>query len=256
MVQELQNKWKQQMDPTMTDLQQWQQFKILYCTTIKEYDQMGLTTAKANRANSIVNQGAINLQHSLGMDNFREELDTLTHAMSVFTLPPPATNHGQVPPVIQTNSNSNTSALGTADQTHRLLMEERNRFDRMQNEQRNKFDSIQNELRVLKDSIAATATTMSSQRTPSTSTRSPNERIVHLDGNGNKWFKRAHYCSKHGYNVSHSNPSCRDRHKTEGQKWIDGATAQDNKGGSTRNADTYQQWFNPATRVHAKDLPP
>ena len=51
MVQELQYEWEQQMDQDMTDLQQWQQFNIFYCTTIKEFDQVGITTARTNRAN-------------------------------------------------------------------------------------------------------------------------------------------------------------------------------------------------------------
>ena len=78
------------------------------------------------------------------MDNMQEQLDQVTDqvtAMSAVSAnthagsPSPPTpqvysSQTSIPPVIQTNHNSNTSALGTADQTFRVLMEERNRFDK------------------------------------------------------------------------------------------------------------------------------
>ena len=109
---------------------------------------------------------------------------------------------------------------------------------------------MQNKIKELEQSIATTAPTVSTG-----SNNAPNECITHKDSNGNKWFKRMHYCSKHGYNVSHSNQNCRDKHKAGGLPWIDGATAADNKGGSTRDVDKYQQWFNPSTKEHAS-VPP
>ena len=37
---------------------------------------------------------------------------------------------------------------------------------------------------------------------------SEDQRISQRDSHGHKWFKVAHYCSKHGYNISHSNDNC------------------------------------------------
>ena len=170
----------------------------------------------------------------------------MTQAMSILTQSPPANN---VPPVIQT-SNSNTSALDTTDQSYRLLMEERNKHDRDRT-------VLQNKIQDLGQSLAATATTISSNQHSYNNERAiPNEKVIHKDNTGSKWLKVTHYCSKHGYNVSHSNANCRDKHKPGAHNWTDGATATDNKGGNTRNADKYMQWYNPDTKTHAPNPPP
>ena len=52
MVQGLQRKWEQQAQANWTEPQQWQNFKVFYCTTFKEYNQIGLTTVKPRQANS------------------------------------------------------------------------------------------------------------------------------------------------------------------------------------------------------------
>ena len=45
---------------------------------------------------------------------------------------------------------------------------------------------------------------------------SEDQRISQRDSHGHKWFKVAHYCSKHGYNISHTNNNCRDREQPGG----------------------------------------
>ena len=253
MVQELQYTWKKRMDPMLPEHQQWQQFKIFYCTTIKEYDQVGLTTAKPIRANSVVNQETINQQTNSYLENIQDQLDNVTQAMSVMTQSPPASH---VPPIIRTH-NSNTSALGTTDQSYRLLMEERNKHDRDRAALQNNNSALHRKIRELKASLANTVTTAGSSRSPhSTGGTVPNEKIIHRDNTGSKWLKVAHYCSKHGYNVSHSNQNCRDKHKPGAHGWVDGATATDNKGGNTRNADKHHHWYNPDTKTHAISPPP
>ena len=80
----------------------------------------------------------------------------------------------------------------------------------------------------------------------------PTERVMQRDSRGNKWFQVVHYCSKHGYNHSHSNARCKDKDKPG---WIPDASHDDPKGGATHNADKYQQWFNPYNKTYATKLP-
>ena len=42
-------------------------------------------TAKINRASSVINQNAINLQTSVNMDNFQEQIDNITQTISIIT---------------------------------------------------------------------------------------------------------------------------------------------------------------------------
>ena len=76
MIQELNYKWKtEERQDNWTGPQQWRKFKTFYCNAIKEYDINGMITAKPRRANSIVNQEAINQQTLSYMDNMQEQLD-------------------------------------------------------------------------------------------------------------------------------------------------------------------------------------
>ena len=184
MVQELQHKWKRQGNQALPEPQQWQQFKIFYCTAIKEYDKVGLTTAKPTRANCVINQQAINQHTSAHMENLQEQMDNMTQVMSVLTQSPPASNGVPIPPLIQTHDGGNTSAFGTSDHTYCLPMEERNRYNKDRT-------LLQNKLRDLKNSMAGTTATGSMTR--SATTHTPNEKVVNKDSNGNKWFQRAHY---------------------------------------------------------------
>ena len=74
-------------------------------------------------------------------------------------------------------------------------------------------------------------------------------RISKTDSNGNKWFQVAHYCSKHGFNISRNNQECKHKHKGGKYPWVEGANATDTKGGNPRNTDKYQQWYNTDTKA-------
>ena len=240
MIQELQIKWKQKAldNPTWTEKQRWQNFKIFYCKKIKALDLDGLTTAKTrSRANAVVNlqQQALNEHTAAQLDGLQEQLDNMTIAMSVHTQGQPGNG---VPPIIQTHG-SNTSALGTTDQSFRTLIEERNKHDRER-------AAFQARIKELERSIATQTT-----HTMSTNTCSPDQRIMQRDAQGNKWFKVAFYCSKHGYNTSHRNCNCRDKHKDHGHPWTEGATHEDHRGGSNQHAEHYLHWYNPRSKEFA-----
>ena len=138
---------------------------------MKEQDQVGLTTSKPARASRVTNQEAINQHTSNYLENIQDQLDNMTQAMSVLTQSPPPSG---VPTIIQT-SNSNTSALGTTDQSYRLLMEERNKHN---------IDkaAMQNKIRELEHLLAATATTVLSRQQPYNNGGAvTNEKIIHKD---------------------------------------------------------------------------
>ena len=162
--------------------------------------------------------------------------------MSIYTQATATPPRQGIPPVIQTGG-SNTSAL-TPDQSHRLLLEERIRHDKEQ-------QSLRKQISDLQRSIATTSATSYGTATSAT----PSERIMKKDSQGHKWFQVAHYCSKHGYNHSHSNNRCRDKNKQQGNPWTAVATDTDHKGGSNLNAEHRHHWFNPHTRQYSPTLP-
>ena len=127
-------------------------------------------------------------------------------------------------------------------------MEERNKHDREK-------IALQARIKELEQGSKGNNTQSTNASTVSVShTNSPDERVIQYDGQGRKWYHVAHYCSKHGYNISHSNGNCRDKHKTDGQNWINGATACNNHGGSQKNREKYLHWFNPKTKVFAPSI--
>jgi hypothetical protein len=254
-VQELLAKWREQIGCNATDTAtatHWQNFKAYYRNTIMELDREGLTTAKTNRAraNSAVispQQAAINQDNAECIEEMQKDISTIAQAMSAFTVTPPArqdNHHCSIPPVIQAPIGSNASAL-TTDQSFRLLMEERNRSDKEKM-------ALQRKISDLEQSIATGTTQGTSTNNRD---RGPEEGIMQQDSKGHKWYKVVHYCSKHGFNGSHSNGNCRDKAKTYGQPWVEGATSGDQRGGSSKNVDKFGQWFNPRTKQYAPTLP-
>ena len=131
---------------------------------------------------------------------------------------------------------SHASAL-TSDQTQRLLLEERIRFDK--------------ETQALKQQIKDLQSGASTANTTRTARSGPDNRIKAKDSYGNTWFQVVHYCSKNGYNVSHSNEACKDRDQPGRNQWIPGATLTDHKGGSEKNKQYYQHWYYPITKRFA-----
>ena len=252
-VQELLSKWREQGGSNASETAtatHWQDFKAYYRNAIMELDREGLTTAKTRgaRANSAVispQQAAINQDNAECMEEMQKDISTIAQAMSAFTVTQPPNNHCNIPPIIQAPIGSNASAL-TTDQSFRLLMEERNRSDKEK-------IALQRKISDLEQSIA-TGTTQGTS-TNFNRDRGPEEGIMQQDSKGQKWYKVVHYCSKHGFNGSHSNGNCRDKAKTYGQPWIEGATSGDQRGGSSKNADKFGQWFNPRTKQYAPTLP-
>ena len=255
-VQELLAKWREQIGCNATETAtatHWQNFKAYYRNAIMEFDREGLTTAKTSRAraNSAVispQQAAINQDNAECIEEMQKDISTIAQAMSAFTVTP-QNNHCNIPPVIQAPIGSNASAL-TTDQSFRLLMEERNKADREKM-------ALQKKINDLELSIATGTTQGTSTQGVHNSNRDqgPEEGIMQQDSKGQRWYKVVHYCSKHGFNGSHSNGNCRDKLKTHGQPWIEGATSGDQRGGSNKNADKFGQWFNPRTKQYAPTLP-
>ena len=257
-VQELLTKWREQIGCKATDTAtatHWQNFKAYYRNTIMEFDREGLTTARTSkaRANSAVispQQAAINQDNAECMEEMQKDISTIAQAMSAFTVtPPPQNNYCNIPPVVQAPTGSNASAL-TTDQSFRLLMEERNKADKEKL-------ALQKKINDLELSIATGTTQGTSTQGVHNNIRSlgPEEGIMQQDSKGQKWYKVIHYCSKHGFNGSHSNGNCRDKLKAHGQPWVEGATLADQRGGSNKNADKFGQWFNPRTKQYAPTLP-
>ena len=170
----------------------------------------------------------------------------MQQALSAHTVTPPPPNG--IPPIIQ-GVVGDTSALAM-DQSVRLLMEERNKSDREKM-------AMQKTINELRSSVATGPTQDTSNNSNRNRERGHNkERIKRQDSKGHTWFQIAHYCSKHGYNSSHSNEACEFKQAQDGRgTWIAGASAADNKGGSNKNADKCLQWFNPRTRQTTPTLP-
>ena len=85
MVQELHNKWKAELPAGLSPLQQWQNFKIFHCKKFEEFDCEGITTKKAKQARSIISQDTINQRTNDHLEGIQDQLDSLSHAMSVIS---------------------------------------------------------------------------------------------------------------------------------------------------------------------------
>merc|ERR1711884_928418 len=125
-----------------------------------------------------------------------------------------------------------------------MILEERIRYDKDKQALLQKISNLEKSL------ATASLTTC-----PPASSNALDQRVKQQDSYGNNWFQVAHYCSKHGYNISHSNEYCRDRNKPGRDTWIQGATHADHKGGSDKNKEHYLQWFNPNSKRHAPAPP-
>ena len=261
MVQELQSKWKEQLDHDPPGLAQWQDFKEFCCKKPKEFDHEGLTKAKLTTAHakSVHNQqDTINQQNSDHVDEFQKQLGSLSHAMSIMTQPPtptqpavPSPSSNLVPAAICPSASSCASAL-TPDQSCQMLQEERIRNDELRheiNQPKQAFSS---------SSMEGTSPTFDTNTTTNDCIcrqHSPTEQIIQRDSEGHEWFQVAHCCSKHGCNHTHSNNKRNDKHKTNGSPWTEGATRTNHKGGNDRNSDAFQHWCNSVIKQHATVLP-
>ena len=253
-IQEINTDWNETRlaHPAWTDSEQWQKFKEYYCTKMKELDDEGIITSKQRtRANAIMHPKYDSfMEHTTTQfDDVREQLDTVTLALSLQTQKMDSENQcisRGIPPVIQAHQQNSANSALTSDQTIRLLIEERNKHDREKT-------ALQARIKDLEHTSKGSNTQLTSAMT-SSGTKTPDERIIQHDGQGQKWYKVAHYCSKHGYNVSHSNGNCRDKHRSDGHQWISGATACDHHGGNQKNQDKYLHWFNPKTKVYAPTI--
>ena len=261
LIHDINHKWKtEEKKPLWSEPLLWRKFKAFYCNAIKEYDISGLITAKPKKANNVNTQEAVINQAVAYMDNVQEQLEQVQEQVAAMSAvsgttqagPPMYSSQSSIPPVIQTNPNSNTSALGTVDQTLRVLMDERNKFDKERVAFQQKYNSdtaaLQNRINALE---RLTSGSQFTNPTVNSSTYSPanDTRICKTDSGGNKWYQVAHYCSKHGFNISHNNQDCKHKHKGGKFPWIEGATATDTKGGNPRNNDKYQHWYNTDTRT-------
>ena len=253
-IQEINVQWEELRlkNPTWTSREQWQKFKECYCSKMKELDDEGIITSKQRtRANAVVHPKYESfMQHtSSQFDDVREQLDTMSMALSIQTQHRDTENQGisrGIPPVIQAQQQSSATSAVTSDQTIRLLIEERNKHDREKT-------ALQARIKDLEQASNAHNTQPTRASTLSR-TSTPDERIIKYDGQGQKWYQVAHYCSKHGYNVSHSNENCRDKNKAEGHQWVSGATACNHHGGNQKNREKHLHWFNPRTKVFAPTI--
>ena len=86
MVQELQSKWKADLPVALTPQEQWQNFKVFHSKKLEEFDYEGITTKKAKQqARSIISQETINQRTNENLEGSQDQLDSLTHAMSVMS---------------------------------------------------------------------------------------------------------------------------------------------------------------------------
>ena len=205
---------------------------------------------------SVISEETINQHTNDHLEGIQDQLDALTHAMSVMsqqTRAPsaPSAPSGSSSTAIPTaivptpSTNSFTSAL-THDQSFRMLQEERIRNDKLKQQINKLMQALQS------GNTVSTCPTVATQSTNTT----VDERIKQKDSNGNNWFQVAHYCSKHGYNYTHSNANCKDKLKPADyfDAWVEGATHEDHKGGSNRNSNKYLLWFNPFTKKYTNNV--
>lgn len=223
-TQELHHLWmleiaQKEAKKMMNRLDKWQYFTCFYSNKIKGYNREGITTAKAKQINSIINQEQIHEHFAANFVDTHDQLEYMSRVMSIQTQthspkvhsPVPSQQPG-IPPVIQT-APSFASAL-TSEQSHRLLMDKRIQNDKEK-------QALIQQINTLEKSIAtatASMTTCTSPPAQSTSKTTTDQRIKQKDLCGNNWFQVGHYCSKHGYSISHTNDNCRDRNKMETAK--------------------------------------
>ena len=171
-IQELLGKWREQSGCSVTEeatATHWHDFKAYYRNAVMELDREGLTTTKTKaRANSAIispQQAAINQDNAECMEEMQKDISTIAQAMSALTVAAPSNSRCSIPPVIQTPIGSNASASAlTTDQSIRLLMEERNKYDRERM-------ALQRKISDLEQSIATGTTQGTSTQQNSASNR-------------------------------------------------------------------------------------
>ena len=249
-VQELHTKWEAQLPKNCPGTVKWNNFKTCHAMKLWEYDNANLITSKSKRANSIISphQSAINQQTTNHLAEPHDDIATVRDEMqsvvreemqSVMSAPQSRPNVPSIIPAETAQNNSNTSAI-TLDRTHREMMEQRNRAER-----------LESAIEDLKRQLASERSTAPTVSSGSTTTRTPDIRIKHTDDKGQHWFQIAHCCSRHGCNHHHDNAGCRDKQapirKDWQKQWQAGATHTDHKNGSNHNQDKCSHWIHPST---------
>ena len=251
LIQELCTKWEAQLPTDCSGSNKWNNFKTYCAKKLREYDNAKLITSKSKRINSIISphQSAINQQTTKHLAEMHDDIATVREEMqsvvreemeSVMSVPQSRPNVPSIIPSETAQNNSNTSAV-TLDRTHREMMEQRNRAERL--------ESTIKDLKRQLASERSTAPTVSSGS--ATTARTPDIRIKHTDDKGQHWFQIAHCCSRHGCNHHHDNAGCRDKQapirKDWQKQWQAGATHTDHKNGSNHNQDKHLHWIHPST---------
>ena len=106
-------------------------------------------------------------------------------------------------------------------------------------------------LNINNGTVAATNTSHSSSQKP----HQQDQRSSVRDSQGKKWHQVKFCCSKHGFNTSHSNENCNNKHVNKGHPWVPGATPSNTKGGNNALEDKFNHWFERSSRQHLPQPP-
>ena len=277
LVHELKNTWNTQQGDLIasntTHDQIWEQFKAYYKKELHKLDLQGFTTNKTTnsaRSTTTPTQESYNLELAHRISGIESQMDALhdhqvhvNTAMSVIGNNQRAFNAASIPNYIQTDTmTGNTSAIGsdtiTEAQCKRLLNEQQITMGKQMDAMALKNQELLDKIRRLElsNSTVATATTnTSSSGMAHSQSHNQNHRNMVKDTQGRKWYQVKFYCSKHGFNTSHSNDNCNNKHADKGHPWIPGATASNTKGGSTALADKFNHWFERSSKQYSPQPP-
>lgn len=286
LVHELKEKWNtKQVELTNAGTahdQIWELFKAHYKKELHKLDLQGFTTKKINEsasARSIIppEQVTVNSNVEHRLSGITNQLDALTEqtaqvasaAMSAISTNQRAFNASGVPTYIQTDpTNGNASAIGsdtiTEAQCRRLLNEQQINMGKQMDAMMLKNQELLAKIRNLElqnnSTIASTAANTSysgSQHRSQNQSYNHNQdqRTSVKDTQGRKWYQVKFYCSKHGFNTSHSNENCNSKHLNRGHPWVPGATPSNTKGGSNALADKFNHWYEPRAKQYQPQPP-
>ena len=167
--------------------------------------------------------------------------------------------NASVPAYIQTDiTHGNTSAIGsdtiTEAQCKRLLNEQQINMGKQMDAMVLKNQELLEKIRRLElgNNTVATAATSHSGIPHGPPQDKKN---TMKDSQGRKWHQVKFYCSKHGFNISHSNANCNNKHVDKGHPWVPGATASNTKGGSNALADKFNHWFERSSKQYSPQPP-
>ena len=278
LVHELKNAWSAQqaalISSNTTHDQIWEQFKVYCKKELHKLDLQGFTTNTTNSARSTATptQESFHLELAHRLSGIESQVDALhDHQLHVNAAMSAIGNHravntNTVPSYIQTDPmNGNTSAIGsdtiTEAQCKRLLSEQQINMGKRMDAMALKNQELLNKIRQLElsNGTVATTTTNTSHSMPTSQAsyqdKNQDKRNTMKDSQGRKWYQVKFYCSKHGFNTSHSNENCNNKHTNKGHPWIPGATATNTMGGSTALADKFNHWFERSSKQYSSQPP-